>query len=503
MTKRFAICLCCVFALLITSTEAWAKIKVLPAVEQPQQGQRLALVVGNGEYSSVPDLDNTINDARAVGATLRQLGYTVHLAENVSRREMNEAISGFLAVITPGAEVFFYYAGHGVELNGANLLLPTDIPALQPGEDRLLRTEGVNLSNLLLDLDARSARMTLAILDACRDNPFAQQGTRSLGRTRGLGRVEPPTGSFVIYAAGAGETALDSLGPNDPNPNGVFTRKLLQLMDEQGLELRSMVRQLRQDVREAALQAGGHSQVPSYYDQLLGDFYFVPQSMPTREAHACEILSDTDAIAEEVLTRDLVPVIAACERAIEELPRERDTFESLLEVVREQEAFQKAMASGAAVFSQAYLKQFPDGRFASRVRQHLAALDPVGPAPAPDPAPTEVVEPDPAPDVDPRELALAVQKELRRVGCNPGKPDGVWGPRSASALDAFSRHASLDVGGEPSPDLLEAIKSRSARVCPAQKKNVARREPAPSPAPAPTQTRNASCFTFNGEQFCD
>ncbi|MGY2995042.1 caspase family protein [Mesorhizobium sp. URHB0026] len=259
--------------------EATANVTILQPKVALHGAQRLALVVGNSGYRNVPTLKNPTNDATAVAEKLQGLGYRVHLAEDLDRLNFNEAVAAFLQNIEPGMETLVYYAGHGVELGGSNYLLPVDVPELAPGQEYLLRTEGINLTDLLIELQDRSARVTLVILDACRDNPFriagAPAGTRSLGALRGLGRVDPPSGTFVIFSAGVGEQALDNLGSADKNPNGLFTRNLLTLMDRQGLEIRSMVQQLRAQVRQAAL-TGGQSQTPSYYDQLLGEFYFRP-----------------------------------------------------------------------------------------------------------------------------------------------------------------------------------------------------------------------------------
>jgi caspase domain-containing protein len=240
----------------------------LPATAKVGDAKRVALVIGNGAYRNVPTLRNTINDARAVAAKLQESGFDVLFARDVDRLGLNQTIARFLSRIEPGSEAVVYYAGHGVEVQGSNYLLPIDIPELGPDEERLLRSEAVNLTDLLLDLESRQARVSLVILDACRDNPFqARATTRSLGTKRGLGRVDPPRGSFVIFSAGVGEEALDNLGPADRDPNGLFTRRLLKLISVDGLELRAMVRQLRIEVREAALAVGSHNQIPSYYDQ--------------------------------------------------------------------------------------------------------------------------------------------------------------------------------------------------------------------------------------------
>ena len=308
-----ALLILCLLSTHINLADAADGVAFLPSTSRVSNSPRVALVIGNGAYMNVPRLKNTVGDADAVASKLRNLGYEVQYAQNVNRRAMNEAITSFLARLEPGMEATVYYAGHGVELNGANFLLPTDVPALDPEQERMLRTEGVNVNDLLLDITDRHAAVTLVILDACRDNPFHTAGTygsyRSLGSTRGLANVAPPRGSFVIFSAGAGEEALDNLGGADPSPNGLFTRKLLALMDKDGLELRELVRELRVEVSDAAAATPDHhSQVPGYYDQMLGDFYFHPKNVMTGEADLTKPkLLNSEAVSKVLPQPQLTP----------------------------------------------------------------------------------------------------------------------------------------------------------------------------------------------------
>jgi uncharacterized caspase-like protein len=347
-------------------------VTVLSPTATVGDAKRLALVIGNGTYHNITALKNTANDATAVANKLRDLGFQVYFARDVDRLGMNQAIAGFLAHIEPNAETVVYYSGHGVEVQGSNYLLPVDIPELGADEERLLRSEAINLTDLLFDLESRRARVSLVILDACRNNPFHLSGlTRGLGSERGLARVDPPRGSFVIFSAGAGEEALDNLGLTDNNPNGLFTRALLQLISEDGLELRALVRRLRGEVRDAAFAFGHHSQVPSYYDQLLGDFYFRPKAapVPTR----CDLLVHSDATIKEILAADVEAGIRACTQAGADDPNEA-RFVHLLYEAQEQRAVQKALGTDVAAFSDAYLTLFPSGRFTAEVKTHLAEL---------------------------------------------------------------------------------------------------------------------------------
>ena len=232
---------------------------------------RVAIVIGNAAYQNITPLKNPVNDARAVAAKLSSLGFAVTTVEDASGREMNRAISNWLASTKSGQTALVYYAGHGVEVKGRNYLLPIDVPRLRLGQERELRREGLVLDDLLADLLDAPASRGIVILDACRDNPLSH-GTRSVGATRGMARVENPYGTFVLYAAGARQAAVDA--GRDDDANSLFTRSLLKHLDDPNLELRRLARKVREDVETTARTRFGHRQIPSYYDQMRGDFFF-------------------------------------------------------------------------------------------------------------------------------------------------------------------------------------------------------------------------------------
>jgi hypothetical protein len=177
--------------------------------------------------------------------------------------------------VSPGDEVVFYFAGHGVEIDGRNFLLPKDVPQALPGGEFLVTSRALALDSVLDLLRVRGARVSLLIVDACRDNPFPRQGTRSLGGSRGLGRVDsPPEGTFILFSAGNGQTALDRLSDNDPDQNSVFTRILLPRLAEPGVPIHELSRDVRTAVRQLA-RTVGHDQFPAVYDQFDGNFTVV------------------------------------------------------------------------------------------------------------------------------------------------------------------------------------------------------------------------------------
>lgn len=241
----------------------------LSSVTSPNANRRKALVFGNDKYLSVSPLQNAVADGEAMAAKLQALGYAVTSSYNVSRKEMLSAVRNFSGRVQGGDEVIFFYAGHGVELEGRNYLLPIDIH----GDDsRQVRDDAIELQRILTDMSDSRAKFTLAVVDACRDNPFVSAG-RAIGG-RGLAPTTAATGQMVIFSAGAGQQALDRLDANDKSPNGLFTRVFMEEMSEPNVPIDRVVKKVRQKVFQAA-QTVGHEQVPAIYDQVVGDFFFV------------------------------------------------------------------------------------------------------------------------------------------------------------------------------------------------------------------------------------
>ncbi|AHD01557.1 caspase family protein [Leisingera methylohalidivorans] len=231
---------------------------------------RRALVIGVDGYQNLAALQKARNDALAVSNTLGALGFEVTTLYDAGRRDINSAVSTFANQIKPGDEVLFYFAGHGVEVDGRNYLLPSDVPMVNFGDESFLTGESIAADRVLGTFQRKGARSTIMILDACRNNPFPKDGQRSVGGTRGLVRMEPPEGAFILYSAGTGQTALDRLSDNDANPNSVFTRALLTRLNQPGMTLHQLAKQVRRDVQDLAATVN-HDQFPAYYDQMSGE----------------------------------------------------------------------------------------------------------------------------------------------------------------------------------------------------------------------------------------
>src|ERR1035437_7181078 len=177
--------------------------------------KRVALVIGNNDYKNVPKLQKAVNDARTTGDTLKQLGFSVMVAENQNRQAFSETLLAFDTAVEPGDTAFFY-AGHGFEIAGQNFLLPTDVPAASEGQEELVRDASVLADRIIERLQNKKARTAILVFDACRNNPFERSGTRAVAGGGGLAPMtQLPEGVFSVFSAGPRQTALDRLSNND------------------------------------------------------------------------------------------------------------------------------------------------------------------------------------------------------------------------------------------------------------------------------------------------
>jgi len=229
---------------------------------------RRALIIGNDRYRHVPELRNAREDATSISASLRNLGYSTTLHRDLDEKDFKKALRDFRASLEGGEEVLFFFAGHGVQLGSANYLLPIDVKG---DNEEQVKDEAIELQRVLDDLKSKNSKFALAIIDACRDNPFKTSG-RAIGG-RGLAPTTAATGQMVMFSAGAGQQALDSLGATDKERNGVFTRVLLKEMTKQGVPVDRVLRNVRNEVVRLS-KSVGHEQTPALYDQAVGDFYF-------------------------------------------------------------------------------------------------------------------------------------------------------------------------------------------------------------------------------------
>ncbi|NJD90564.1 MAG: caspase family protein [Geobacter sp.] len=227
--------------------------------------RRVALVIGNSSYADAP-LKNPVNDADAMVAALKETGFEVVVRKNADRRAMFTAIKEFGQKLKKSDIGLFYYAGHGVQIDSANYLLPTDLrnSDLQDSDD--LRRDAVALNDLMERMRDAGTR-NIVILDACRDNPFLAKLSR--GGSRGLAKIVTAANTSILYSTDPGNTASDGASGD----NGVFTKHLVSTIRKDGLELVDVMREVSLSVdRETA-----GAQRPVFDGVLSTKFFFRPQ----------------------------------------------------------------------------------------------------------------------------------------------------------------------------------------------------------------------------------
>ncbi|WID97099.1 caspase family protein [Bosea vestrisii] len=254
------------------------------------QQRRFAFVMGNGAYQNIAKLPNALNDANATRAMLQEAGFDVTAATDLSLAGLRSALDVFVDKVKQGgtgSTALVYYAGHAVQLDGANYILPTDV---RPETSGNIPNQSLSLTEILRKLDAAGARSKIAILDACRNNPFAarelsrglalqmvdgaNEGIRS---EAGLARIDSNSGTFVAFATSPGSTAADGTGPNSP-----FTTAFLREAREPGLPVEQVFRRIRLAVYDATSGV----QIPWDTSSLITDVSFfqrppgAPQAQP-------------------------------------------------------------------------------------------------------------------------------------------------------------------------------------------------------------------------------
>ncbi|HTE93086.1 MAG TPA: caspase family protein [Bradyrhizobium sp.] len=231
--------------------------------------QRVALVIGNGAYRSVPELRNSRNDADDISEQLKRLGFSVIDGRDLDRSAMQAALGRFAQRLKGSDAGLVYYSGHGLQINGQNFLIPVD---LKLDDGAFTPFEMVKLDDVVEALSYTDG-VRLLVLDACRDNPFANslaqnKGSRGASMTRGLAKIERSQGMLIAYSTQPNAVAADGTGRNSP-----FTAALVREMQVPGLEVATVFRRVAVNVNR---ETGG-AQTPELSVSLLQDFYLNPQ----------------------------------------------------------------------------------------------------------------------------------------------------------------------------------------------------------------------------------
>ena len=523
------------FAVIGGSVGAWAE-------------RRVALVVGNSNYKSPGiSLPNPRNDAEDVSAVLKTLGFEVKTTVDASKRDMDLALADFARRATDADAALFFYAGHAMQFQGRNYLMPTDAEL----EDEIsVRYQMVGLQDVTAALD-RANGVKIMILDACRNNPLAnrlQGALRGLSSpTRGLARIDKTQGMVVAYATAADEVAQDGQGRNSP-----FTAALLKRLQEPGLEIEMMFRRVAADVNA---QTGGR-QRPETTISLLSEYYLnqndrivfermnkddrtalrdfiarYPSSPLVNNAlHQLDVLEriarereEERRKADEEARRKAAEAAAAEARrraeeaAAAEARRKADEAEAERKAAEAAEAKRKADEAAAAEAKRradeaaaaearrradevAEAKRKADEADAKRkADERVANLEQkpdVPPASAPAPVTTApgLAEP-PAAKANRPEQIREVQAELRRLGCFEGKPDGQLNEATRNAVEAWWKHTARKTVVEINitDEFIKELKQQRREICPPERK------PAPPVASRPPRTKDAAATSRPAE----
>lgn len=317
------------FARLLLAAILWLALSTYAAepahnLNETSAGERrVALVIGNAAYPGVAALRNPANDAADIAAKLRKLNFSVTLKTNVGQKEMLRALTDFGENVRPGSEIVFFYAGHGMQVRGKNYLIPIDAEIRSEGS---VSSEAVDVDQLLDKLAL--ARLSIVVLDACRNNPFER---RFRGSGQGLAQINAPTGTLIAYATAPGKVASDGEGRN-----GLYTAELLAAMDFPGIKIEDVFKRVRANV----VRKSNEAQIPWESSSLTGDFFFKAPQAGSVPAAAVQ-----------------PPSPASADPIVIELAYWDGVKDS-----RDQEAFK------------AYLEQYPEGRFAALAKVRMREL---------------------------------------------------------------------------------------------------------------------------------
>jgi uncharacterized caspase-like protein len=477
---------------------------LLLAVCRPALAEkRVALVVGNSAYQNVATLPNPVNDGAVMAATLKDAGFdVVDSRHDLSAIEMRRALRDFADRARDADIAVVYYAGHGMELDGTNYLIPVDAKLER---DTDVYDEAFSLDRILVAVEP-AKQLRLVILDACRDNPFAKNmkktvALRSIGR--GLAKIEPTSpNTLIAYSAKAGSTALDGDAKNSP-----FTIALARHLAKPGLDVRRAFGFVRDDV----LKETGNRQEPFVYGSLGGDDVpLVPaRSVPAPSASGPSMAASNPQaearrdyeLALQVGNKAAMNVFLAqhpdgfyaslAKLQLEKIAAE-EAHAAAIEKARLAEQERARLAAEGAQKSQ-QAKADADAKAAEQARiaaeqakqmaqQQAAEAERKRTDKAPDNAAAAAAAA-PAADKPPGDkgvnlaaltagpaqpdITRSVQTELRRVGCLTGAADGEWNTASQRSLALFNRYAGMKLDVKvASTDALDAIKLKPSRVCP-------------------------------------
>ncbi len=396
--------------------------------------KRVALVIGNSAYQKVTQLPNPAKDAASVAAMLKKAGFdVVESKRDLTNIELRRALRHFTRIALHADIAVVYYAGHGLEFDGVNYLIPVDA---QLASDVDVEDETVSLDRIMRMLEPVK-RLRLVILDACRDNPFAQKMVRTIASRsvgRGLAKVDvTTTDTLVAFAAKAGMTAAD--GDSDHSP---FTTALLDNLAVPGLDLRLALGRVRDEV----MKETANKQEPYVYGSLGGSTVALVPKPKAPPPAAKPVVSSSNALARDYAFAERIGTLEAWDSFL--AVHGTGFYANLARAARDKIVKARQQKKVAALPTQ---------------KTTIVATAPAAPAVAPNRNSTSVI--------DPGDVARLLQLYLKRVGCDPGALDGQWTEQSVHAMQEFNKRtkANFDVK-LASIGALDAVKQHKARVCP-------------------------------------
>lgn len=342
---------------------------------------RTALVIGNSSYQNAPVLTNPVNDARDVSTALKELGFDVITGENLNADQMKAMVLDFGERLKKRKGVgLFFYAGHGVQINGRNYLIPVEAKALR---EQTIEFESLDVNRVLGEMDAAGSRLNMVILDACRNNPF-ERSWRSADQ--GLAEIRAPRGTLVAYATAPGKVAFDGNGRN-----GAFTSELLKLIRQPNMLVEVLFKRVGE--RVSAVSKG--EQEPYLSSSLRGDFYFsssastaevpVAEQAPVAEVAPVPAPAPTPApepTAEDFYWKEIAGknTVAAFQQYLKDYPNgvyAEDAKRAIREVdsAIEKKAWDEAVQTNTVESYKAFLAKFPNGMMSSQAQTKVKSFE--------------------------------------------------------------------------------------------------------------------------------
>jgi uncharacterized caspase-like protein len=529
-------------------------IAIAASAAAAQQSPRLALLIGNSGYTQkVGPLKNPRNDVFLVGEALKNLGFNVTILQDADYRSMDTAIKRYVSDVRSagkGAISFFYYSGHGVANpeTQINYLIPVDLS--DPG-DANIWYQSLQQNDVIDKLSKQAPNAThYVVFDACRNElNLSVAGTKSIGAEKGFVPVQQTAGLLIAYATAPNKAASD-LGEGA----GPYAKALAEELVKPGVEAVTMFRNVQIRVKESI------GQDPWLSFPSLPSVYLAGRTDTAKAEAAREEAAKAEAAKVEAAKKEAQAEIARAEAARAAAQAEIKRAEAAKAEAARTDAANKEAATAAAEAARAEAAKLDSAKAqaqaeiaraeaartqaqaeiarAEAAKQEAAkAAAQIEAAKAEKPdrlASTGVVPPQKT--IDTADIARLLQFHLKRVGCDPGSPDGNWSAESRRAMESFNKSAgtTLDVT-IASLDALDAVRAKTSRVCPLvcgsgfridgdrcvqitcesgfalgsdgachprPKPPATAEHQSPRVAPAPTRS-GGKCFNFNGKQFCE